>query len=143
MTAEAMSAAPAPMPVNRDNHFWVDGVADGKLLIQRCTDCGHLRHPPGPMCPDCRSVAWDTVEASGRGTVYSYTIHHKPPIPGFTTPFAILLVELPEGIRIIGNLVEAPAEAAAIDMAVELVFPAEGQPGHGLPQWRPAADSAA
>jgi uncharacterized protein len=124
------------MPVNRDNQFWVDGVRNGKLLIQRCADCGTLRHPPGPMCGACRSLRWDSIEASGRGEVYSYTVHHKPAIPGFVAPFVILLIQLEEGTRIIGNLVEAPVAAVRIGMAVELVLSADGGPV--LPQWRPA-----
>lgn len=126
----------AAMPVNRDNQFWVDGVRAGTLLIQRCADCGTLRHPPGPMCGQCRSMRWDTVVARGRGTIYSYTIHHKPAIPGFTAPFAILLVELAEGTRMIGNLVGASPDEVAIGRAVELVFPTLADGSAGLPQWR-------
>ena len=52
-----------------DDAFFWDGAAEGKLLIQRCTDCGTLRHPPAPMCGNCGSLAWDAAESSGRGRV--------------------------------------------------------------------------
>ncbi len=71
-----------PRPAaNQDNAFFWDGIKRGKLLIQRCTGCQRLRHPPGPMCPKCSSLEWDTLEASGRGSVYSYVVAHHPPVP--------------------------------------------------------------
>ncbi|MEL7208434.1 MAG: MaoC family dehydratase N-terminal domain-containing protein [Actinomycetota bacterium] len=73
---------PRPRPsINRDNAFWFEGVKDHRLLIQRCQGCGELRHPPGPACPACGSMDWDTVEATGRGTVYSFTVNHHPKVP--------------------------------------------------------------
>ena len=69
--------------VNRDTAFFWDGTAPGELRIQRCSACGALRHPPGPGLPARaapRTAAY--VVASGRGTVYSYVVHHHPPVPG-------------------------------------------------------------
>jgi uncharacterized OB-fold protein len=79
---EATKKPPRPRPATtRDNAFWWEGVEAGKLLIQRCGGCGTLRHPPRPMCPQCQSLEWDTVEASGRGTVHSFVINHYPQAP--------------------------------------------------------------
>ena len=88
-------AAKRPLPgISDDTRFFWDGARAGKLLIQRCKGCGELRHPPGPVCPSCHSFEWDTVEASGRGTVYSFVVMHYPEVPPFDHPNPIVLVEL-------------------------------------------------
>ncbi|WP_328688966.1 OB-fold domain-containing protein [Streptomyces caniferus] len=76
-----------PRPViNRDNAGFWEGVAGHRLLIQRCTGCRTLRFPWLPGCNACGSPEWDTVEASGAGTVFSYVVMHHPPFPAFTVP---------------------------------------------------------
>jgi uncharacterized OB-fold protein len=90
--------------VNRDTAFFWEGARAGELRIQRCSSCGSLRHPPGPMCPACQAVGHDYVLSAGRGSVYSYVVHHAPQIPGKTLPLLIALVELEEGVRMIGEL---------------------------------------
>ncbi len=127
---------------NEDSaHFW-SAVAEGRLLVQRCTACGELRHPPRPMCPHCRSTDWDTIEASGRGTIHSYVVHHHPPLPGIQTPHPIVLVDLEEGVRLISHLTDDTDPAAiAIGQAVEVVYE-EVKPGQTLPLFRLAGDDA-
>ena len=111
-----------PRPaITRDNEFFWRGVQDGKLLIQRCS-CGRLRHPPGPMCPVCHSLEWDPVEASGRGTVYSFVVAHHPPIPPFEYPNVIALVELAEGTRIVSNLRDVEPGEVEVGMPVRADF---------------------
>ena len=88
-----------------DTQFFWDGVREQRLLIQRCDGCGALRHPPRPMCPRCHSLEWDTIEASGRGTVFSFVMPHHPPLPWFDGPYVVALVELEEGTRLVTNLV--------------------------------------
>ncbi len=116
-----------------DSAFFWEGLKIGELRIQRCASCGRLRHPPRPMCPYCRSVEREYVVSKGRGTVYSFVIHHKPPVPGRDHPFAVVLVELAEGTRIVGNTVDVDPSDVKIGMDVEVVF--EGE--RGLPTWRP------
>src|SRR5262245_9028678 len=99
-----MARPPRPRQ-NQDSAFFWDGVAKGELRIQRCSGCELLRHPPRPMCPRCQSLDWDHAVASGRGTVYSFVVHHHPPVYGLEVPFTVALVELEEGTRIVGNLV--------------------------------------
>ena len=84
-------------------HFW-QGLRDGKLLIQQCTNCQVSRHPPQPMCEQCQSIQWDTIESKCEGTIYSYTVMHYPEIPPFDYPNAIVLVDLDEGVRIASQL---------------------------------------
>jgi uncharacterized OB-fold protein len=126
-----------PRPViNRDNAgFWA-GVAEHRLLIQRCGGCGRLRFPWLPGCQACGSPEWDTVEAGGAGSVYSYVVMHHPPFPAFATPgpvedtpaphsarpYAVALVELAEGVRILGNVVGVAYDEVRIGMPVRLEF---------------------
>ncbi|MFK8909799.1 bifunctional MaoC family dehydratase N-terminal/OB-fold nucleic acid binding domain-containing protein [Streptomyces sp. YS-3] len=125
-----------PRPVvNRDNAGFWDGVAAHKLLIQRCTGCGELRFPWLPGCNGCGAADWDTVEASGAGTVFSYVVMHHPRFPGFaepgteggdggdgTAPYAVGLIELAEGVRMISNVVGVPYDMVRIGMPVRLEF---------------------
>ncbi|WP_435881541.1 bifunctional MaoC family dehydratase N-terminal/OB-fold nucleic acid binding domain-containing protein [Streptomyces xanthochromogenes] len=119
--APARALRPRPV-VNRDNAgFWA-GVAEHRLLVQRCTDCAELRFPWLPGCHVCGSARWDTVEASGRGTVYSYVVMHHPPFPAFDPPYAVGLIELAEGVRIVSNVVGVAPDEVRIGMAVRLEF---------------------
>ncbi|MFF8786526.1 bifunctional MaoC family dehydratase N-terminal/OB-fold nucleic acid binding domain-containing protein [Streptomyces sp. NPDC015125] len=85
--ASQQPRARRPRPVvNRDNAGFWEGVAGHRLLIQRCTECRTLRFPWLPGCNACGSAEWDTVEASGAGTVFSYVVMHHPSFPAFTVP---------------------------------------------------------
>ncbi len=142
----ADQAAPATAPVIKrpqpgisdDTRFFWDGARAGKLLIQRCKSCGTLRHPPGPVCPSCHSFEWDTQQASGRGTVYSFVVMHYPEVPPFDHPNLIALIELEEGVRLISQLVGVKPGAAQIGDAVQVEFNTfDGD--LVLPQFRPVA----
>jgi uncharacterized OB-fold protein len=127
-----------PRPgITHDGRFFWEGLEQGRLLIQRCVSCGRLRHPPGPMCPWCQSLEWNALEASGRGTVYSYVVAHHPPVPPFEYPNLIALVELEEGTRLISNLVGADRDDVEVGMPVvcEIV---EVEPDFWLHRFRPA-----
>ena len=112
-----------PRPVvNRDNAGFWEGVERHQLLIQRCTSCGTLRHPWLPGCNACGGLDWDTVEVSGEGTVYSYVVMHHPPFPAFDPPYAVGLIELAEGVRIVSNVVGVPFDKVRIGLPVRLEF---------------------
>lgn len=112
-----------PRPViNRDNAGFWEGVSAHRLLIQRCTGCAALRFPWLPGCGACGSQEWDTVEASGMGTVFSYVVMHHPPFPAFDPPYAVALIELAEGVRMISNVVGVPYDKVRIGMPVEVEF---------------------
>lgn len=112
-----------PRPVvNRDNAGFWEGVAEHRLLIQRCTGCGTLRHPWLPGCNACGCPDWDTVEAAGEGTVYSYVVMHHPPFPAFDPPYAVGLVELAEGVRMVSNVVGVPHDKVRIGLPVRVEF---------------------
>jgi uncharacterized OB-fold protein len=115
--------AKRPRPViNRDNAGFWEGVAEHKLLIQRCGGCEALRFPWLPGCSACGSPEWDTVEAGGAGTVYSYVVMHHPPFPMFDPPYAVGLIELAEGVRMVSNVVGVPHDKVRIGMPVRLEF---------------------
>ncbi|MFB7586669.1 bifunctional MaoC family dehydratase N-terminal/OB-fold nucleic acid binding domain-containing protein [Streptomyces sp. NPDC056169] len=121
--APAAAAPRRPRPVvNRDNAGFWEGVAAHRLLIQRCGDCASLRLPWLPGCAECGSPEWDTVEASGAGTVYSYVVMHHPPFPAFDPPYAVGLIELAEGVRMVSNVVGVPYDKVRIGMPVRLEF---------------------
>jgi uncharacterized protein len=121
--------------VNRDTAFFWEGTAAGELRVQRCGACRALRHPPGPMCPRCGATDPSYVVASGRGEIYSYVVHHHPPVPGRDLPFVVALVELEEGVRVLGELQGVEPERVRIGMPVEVAFDRiDGE--LTLPAWR-------
>ncbi|MFC7446793.1 bifunctional MaoC family dehydratase N-terminal/OB-fold nucleic acid binding domain-containing protein [Rhodococcus daqingensis] len=131
------SLRPRPA-LNADNAFWFEAAREHRLVIQRCTACGTLRHPTGPMCGQCRSLDWDTVDASGRGTVYSFVVNHHPKIDAFDYPLIVATIELEEGTRLIANMTGIEPDQVEIGMRVELDW-IDADPELTLPAFRPAA----
>ncbi|WP_419836792.1 bifunctional MaoC family dehydratase N-terminal/OB-fold nucleic acid binding domain-containing protein [Streptomyces bugieae] len=121
MQAPAKARRPRPV-INRDNAGFWEGVSRHTLLIQRCGGCRTLRFPWLPGCQACGSPEWDTVEASGTGTVYSYVVMHHPPFPAFDPPYAVGLIELAEGVRMVSNVIGVPYDKVRIGMPVRLEF---------------------
>jgi uncharacterized OB-fold protein/acyl dehydratase len=120
-TGHPTALRPRPA-VNRDNAFFWEGIDRGELLIQRCASCGRLRHPPGPMCPSCRSLEWDTVASTGRGVVYSFVVPHHPHVPSFEYPYVVGLVELEEGTRLVSNVIGVDPADVHVGMPVAVEF---------------------
>ncbi len=104
--------------VNRDSEYFWAGTRAGELRIWRCGECGLLRHPPGPMCPRCGAARPEYQVASGRGEIYSFVVHHHPAVPGRKPPFVIALVELEEGVRVLGELRDAVSSQVRIGLPV-------------------------
>lgn len=135
----AVARAPTRIkpPMAHDNAWWWERVArDGVLPIQRCKACGKLRHPPRPMCDACGSQAYDSVDASGRGTVHTFTVIHHPQVPGYAYPLVSVIVDLEEGERIVSTLVDCKPEDCRIGLPVEVVIH-EDEDGFKLPFFRP------
>jgi uncharacterized OB-fold protein len=112
---------PGPIVTDDSEPFWA-AAAERRLVLQRCTTCQRFHHPPRPMCPFCLSIEHEWVEATGRGTVYSYSILHHPQNPAFDYPIVAALVELDEGVRLVTNLVEIAPADVTIGMPVEVTF---------------------
>ncbi|MGW0803556.1 Zn-ribbon domain-containing OB-fold protein [Nonomuraea sp. NPDC002799] len=120
---------PAPKPTPETQPFW-DGAAAGELRIQRCQTCARHYFYPRPSCPHCGGDQVEWVRASGRATLYSYVINHRP-APGFEGdgPYAIAVVELEEGVRMMTNIVGVPntPENLLLDMELRVVFEQRGE----------------
>lgn len=116
------SRLPLPVPTPETRHFW-DGTRNGELRLQRCDACNKVYFPPRPFCPGCSSRAVSIFLASGKAKLYSYVINHRPH-PAFDGPYAIAVVELEEGPRMMTNLVNTPQtpEALILDMSLEVTF---------------------
>ena len=118
---------------SRDTAFFWEGVKAHELRIQRRPD-GSLQHPPVPAMWQDKGLPIDYVVASGRGMVFSFVVHHAPKVPGRTLPFVIALVELEEGVRMLGELRGVDPAAVSIGMPVRAMyidFPA----GDTGPEW--------
>jgi len=132
---------PKPKPTPETQAYW-DGARAGELRLQRCRACKRAYFPPRPFCPHCASRDVEVFRASGRATLYSYVIHHRES-PGFTPPYAIAVVALEEGPRMMTNLVgvaQTP-EALVLDMALEVEFQALDAE-ISLPLFRPTKASS-
>lgn len=127
---------------SRDTKFFWDGINAHELRIQRRPD-GTLQHPPVPAVWADKDAPADYVVASGKGTVFSYVVHHAPKVPGRSLPFVIALVELEEGVRMLGELRGIAADQVKIGMPVSatyLDFPdSEISPAWTLYAWEPQA----
>ena len=105
---------------------WWEGLRAHRLLLQHCRDCGRTRFPPMPSCPWCASTAFDVVESTGDGVVYSYVTAHVAVSPGYagSLPYSVATVELAEGPRLLGR-VEPAAPLAIGDRVGTLLARAE------------------
>ncbi|WJR76683.1 Zn-ribbon domain-containing OB-fold protein [Bradyrhizobium sp. NP1] len=114
---------PLPAPDADTAAFW-RGLREGKLLLQHCRACGHVQYYQQAMCRACGSEELEHRAASGRGKVHSFSVVHRAPGPAFKadTPYAVLLVELAEGPRMISTFTGGKPEDVTFDMDVELTF---------------------
>ena len=135
-----------PVPaVNAETNGWWEAAAHHRLVVQTCSDCGRTRHPPGPVCPVCRSMASEWSELPGTGSVFTYTVVRQAFIPSLSDriPYVVIAVELDGagGARMVSNLIDIDPSDVAIGMPVEVVWEDMG-PELSLPRFRPADDAA-
>ncbi|MBI2205975.1 MAG: Zn-ribbon domain-containing OB-fold protein [Candidatus Rokubacteria bacterium] len=129
--AAAARTIPAP-PTNVEVQPFFDAAAAGRLVVKRCLACGESHHYPRTMCPHCGSDRTEWKDASGRGTIYSYSVLRRA-----TPPYAIAYVTLEEGPTMMTNLVDCDFDALRIGQAVRVVFtPTDGGPP--VPTFTPA-----
>jgi uncharacterized OB-fold protein len=117
--------------------YW-EGAARGEIVLQRCGQCGAVQHRPRALCAACLSDEIEHFEASGRGSVYTYTITNQNMAPGFreACPYVLAYVDLAEGPRLLTNVVGCPPEDVAIGMPVVADF-ADCEHGLAVPRFRP------
>jgi uncharacterized OB-fold protein len=135
------SRLPLPEPTPETSHFW-EGTKEQELRLQRCDDCSEVYFPPRPFCPKCSSRSVSVFKASGKATLYSYVINHRPH-PALDSPYSIAVVELDEGPRMMTNIVnsEQTPEALQLDMPLKVTFDAVSD-DITLPYFEPAGASA-
>ena len=122
---------PAPA-TTRDTNWWFEALAAGEVRVQRCSDCGLLRHPPGPMCPACHSLNFDSVPIEGTGAVHSFVVVHHPQVPGFEYPLPVVLVdvdvagEVVRPVRMVMNTADTEPDAVVVGAPVRIEVRAAG-----------------
>lgn len=120
-----------------ESEAFFEAAREERLLIQRCTSCGEHQFYPRKVCIHCGDASLEWVEASGRGTVHTYTVIHRG-IPGWLEegPYVAAVIDLDEGVRMTSNIVDCPSEQVRVGMPVQVTFVDEGK--YVLPRFRPA-----
>jgi uncharacterized OB-fold protein len=131
---------PLPEPEMDDRPFW-EGCRRKVLQVQRCAECGHFRHPPGPMCPTCRSIKTEWVPVRGDGAVFSYTVVYHPVHSALkgAVPYNVAVVLLADAgdVRIVSNVIDAAPGEMTVGMPVHLHWDPTPDGGY-LPRFRKA-----
>ncbi len=136
-----MSEYKKPLPTITDENrgFW-DGAKRGRICMQKCKDCGHIRYPISHVCPQCLSYNFAWTDLSGRGVVHSYIVFHQLYNPAFKDdiPYNVAMVQLEEGPRMYSNIVGVDNDAVKVGDKVVAVFDAV-TPEVSIPKFKPAA----
>lgn len=141
MTEFASLAVPGPIPTSVSGPFW-DAAAASRFMLQRCDDCAGWIFYPRSLCPHCWSSRLSWCDASGRGTVKSFSVIHRPGHPAWSdvTPYTIALIELDEGPTMLSTLVDMPHESVVVGIRVSVKFVPIGK--FMLPMFAPVRDTA-
>jgi len=123
-----MNELPSPYRVPEAAPYW-EGARNGVLKLQQCTDCNTPRFYPRHTCPTCGSSSVQWIQATGHGTIYSLTTVHRGPSAAFKErqPYIVALIDLPEGVRMMSNIVGDDASQAQIGDAVQVCFEVRGE----------------
>jgi hypothetical protein len=126
------------MGIPEESEPFFDAACEGRLLIQRCSACEEYQFYPRKICIHCGSANVEWAEASGRGSVHTYTVIHQQGMPGWRdeVPYVAAVIDLEEGVRMTSNVVECDPEDVHVDMPVRVTFVDEGM--YVLPRFRPA-----
>jgi uncharacterized OB-fold protein len=137
---ETAHAKPLPAMEGFAKEFY-GWCEQNQLRFQRCTACGTWRHVPREMCAACGSWQWEWATSSGRGTVFTWTVVARALHPAFQndTPYAAVVIEMEEGVRLLSQVVDCAPDELAIGMPVEVVFDAV-TPEVTLPKFRRAGE---
>lgn len=135
--AETLSHRALPQPDHASRHYW-QSAAEGRLVLQRCSGCGEYQFYPRALCASCAGET-EWVEASGRGTLHTYTVIRQNRSRAFAglSPYVVGIVELEEGVRMMSNIVDCDLDALEIGMPLEVVI-LKATDDVGLPFWRPS-----
>ena len=134
--------AKLPRPEGLSGEFF-EQCARGRLCFQRCDACAAWRHLPRYLCPACGSTRWSWHASSGKGRLFSWTVTHQASHPAFAdeVPYAIIVVEMEEGVRIVSRLRGLPLDELALDLPVVVEIEAHSE-DYALPWFRPVETRA-
>ncbi len=122
-----MSDWPIPKPIDPINDEFWQSCQDGILRFQRCTSCKRFRHLPRYMCASCSSTDYEWAPCSKTGSLYSWTVTHQNFHPSFEVPFIAVIVEFPEGVRLVSQLLDAKAVDLQLGASVDVEFKSVGE----------------
>lgn len=133
-----MYEKPLPVVDPESAPYWA-ALKERRLILKRCRDCGRHHFYPRALCPHCHSDALEWADASGRGSIYSYTVARRPAGPAFKAdaPYVVAVVDLDEGARMMTNIVTDDVESVRIGQRVAVAFEAVTDE-ITLPKFRPA-----
>jgi uncharacterized protein len=139
-SSPAHPSLPAPAPViNPETKPYWDATLEGKLMLKQCTACGTVNWYPRTLCPACGSFDTEWIQATGRGTIYTFTVTRRGSgAYAAAAPYVLAYVELDEGPRMMTNIVDCDVDAIAVGDPVEVVFHDTGQDA-ALPRFRPVS----
>ena len=129
---------PIPVPDEASKPFF-EGAREHRLMLQRCTSCGTWHWPVKSRCPSCLSLDITWVQASGKGTLYTFALMHQVLHPGFASevPYNVAEVDLEEGVRMTSTIVGRPNDNLRIGMPLEVTFE-DVTDQVSLPRFKPA-----
>jgi len=122
-----------PGPIDRE---YFEAAAQGRLIIQKCEDCGNTQFPPKALCVSCGQVP-DWIEASGKGKIYTFTVVRRHGVEPFSSlaPFVLAMIDIPEGARFMGNITGIDPETTQVGQNVE-AYALRIDETLALPLWR-------
>ena len=125
-----------PEPSELTQPFW-DACQDDRLVVQQCTDCNTKFFTPLPACPACQSQNWSWAESPGTGTLYSFTVVHRPAQPDRPVPYVIGIVDLDDGWTMLSNIVDCDFDTLHCSQKVDVRYVAT-ESGSKLPMFTPS-----
>lgn len=130
-------ALPLPLITTLSKVFW-DGCRENKLLYQHCRGCGEVIFFPKYFCSNCMCHDLEWLESKGRGKIDTFTVTYEGAPPAFmgVTPYAVAIIRMDEGYRIMSNLIECDFDQLECEMPVEVVFDPV-TPEISLPKFKP------
>lgn len=140
--SEPRQPRPVPESSRYGEPFWA-AARDDRLVLQHCPRCDRIQHFPRPWCTECLNDALDSVDASGLGTVYSFTVVRRNPNPAFAArvPYVVALVDLDEGVRVMSNVVDCDPDTMQVGQRVQVCFEAIDD-SDSVPLFRPCPEAA-
>lgn len=129
---------PLPVMTTLSREYW-DGCKENKLLYQHCRDCNEVIFFPKYLCPDCMGHDLEWLESAGKGKILTFTVTYESAPPAFmaAVPYAVAIIEMDEGYRMMSNIIECDFDALECEMPVEVVFDPV-TPEVTLPKFRPS-----